>query len=333
MTSSPKTFSKSEFILSSAILIILGLITAWLLMTQSRFSPAVVMLDDPRQSLGTDAASDGPGPESIIGDIDTLAPLTAPERFDRQSLSDKINGKAELYLSAGFKGLISQRFSVAGATSDWFELFIYDMEKPDNAFAVYGMQQRDNAVPLELGSHAYQTENALFWVHGRFYGEVVGSAASPPMLKAMAKATRAFMSQNTVTSVQSKPHALFPPTARVADSIALIPADAFGFDRMDQVYTAEFRFDDGNLTAFVSKRADPQEARQLRQSYLEFLNSFGGQPLALEISEPNFSVISLMDAHEIVFASGPYVAGIHDAVNLQNALKLALDMKKHLEEQ
>ena len=51
-------------------------------------------------------------------------PLTAGEIFEAQNLSDKINGKAELYLSAGFVRLISQRFKDERGSDLWIEAFL-----------------------------------------------------------------------------------------------------------------------------------------------------------------------------------------------------------------
>ena len=56
-----------------------------------------------------------------------LKPLTAPETFKADTLSDKIDGKAELYLSAGFNRLFSQRFRDEKASDLWIEAFVYDM--------------------------------------------------------------------------------------------------------------------------------------------------------------------------------------------------------------
>ena len=107
-----------------------------------------------------------------------MVPLTLPESFDAQNLSDKINGKAELYLSAGFVGLNSQRFKDKKDASLWIEAYLYDMGNGQNAFSVFSAQRREGAAKLDLAQYAYRTSNARFLVHGRFYIEIIASEAT-----------------------------------------------------------------------------------------------------------------------------------------------------------
>src|SRR5512133_1136053 len=93
-----------------ALAVLAGLlaIAGGLLWTQSRFNPAVVNFLKAAAPPGAAA----PGARTAILPLpDGISPLTAPERFDRETLSDKIDGKAELYLSAGFIGLEAQRLA------------------------------------------------------------------------------------------------------------------------------------------------------------------------------------------------------------------------------
>ena len=128
----------------------LVLIGFGILITQTRFSPAILHKD---ALLPTPIET---GPEEPAAPIEAftplppgLEPLTAPERFDAATLSDKINGKAELYLSAGFSSLVSQRFRDANESDLWIEAFVYDMKSGKNAFAVFSAQRRENAEILK----------------------------------------------------------------------------------------------------------------------------------------------------------------------------------------
>jgi hypothetical protein len=72
-------------------------------------------------------------------------PFSPPERFGPDTLYEKINGRADLYLSSGFVSLNTQRFAMDSTAGAWVEVFVYDMATPENAFSVFSMQRREGA--------------------------------------------------------------------------------------------------------------------------------------------------------------------------------------------
>ena len=150
---------------------------AWLFRAQSRFSPAVDIAfhgpnatAEPVRARAQDLVS--PLPRD-------LRPMSAAEAFAPETLSDKIDGKAEVYLSAGVVGLRCQRMALAAAPSSWIELFVFDMGKPSNAYSVYSSQRRADVTDLQLADYAYRAGNEIALVHGPFYVEVVATDESP----------------------------------------------------------------------------------------------------------------------------------------------------------
>ena len=53
--------------------------------------------------------------------------MSAPENFRPDDVYNKIDGKADLYLTAGFVHMTCQRFELKAANDDWMEWFVYDM--------------------------------------------------------------------------------------------------------------------------------------------------------------------------------------------------------------
>ena len=160
-TSSRQTFS------SLAILSLLIIIGVGVVLAQYRFNPAVLQKDDLLTSTEIiSQAATPPSDKSWLPLPQGLAPLTPSEIFDAQNLSDKINGKAELYLSAGFTRLVSQRFKDEIVPDLWFEVFAYDMASGHNAFSVFSAQRREDGVSLDITPYSYRSSNALFFVHG-----------------------------------------------------------------------------------------------------------------------------------------------------------------------
>ncbi|MBF0233028.1 MAG: hypothetical protein HQK65_08315, partial [Desulfamplus sp.] len=124
--------SKSS-IIGIAIIGVLVVVAAVIFRQQFDYNPAVkallkasVAARPDADSLGLDsssvdssAAQNFPVPEnkksevekteSIIRLVAPFEPMSALESFNADTLSEKINGKAELYLPSGFKNLTCQR--------------------------------------------------------------------------------------------------------------------------------------------------------------------------------------------------------------------------------
>jgi len=320
-------YSRQQTASSLAILFILAVTATGIFLTQFNYNPAVLQTD----LFLPPAAKDKNSPltaltESIIPLPPGMVPLTLSESFDAQDLSDKINGKAELYLSAGFVGLNSQRFKDKDDANLWIEAYLYDMGNGQNAFAVFSAQRREGAATLELTPYAYRTQNALFLVHGSFYIEIIASEATDRAFNPMKLLAENFIHNTAAQTVTIQEKDLFPVQGLVADSISLISTDAFGFDRLNQIYTAEYEYEENQMMAFLSRRQETREAQDLASAYQKFLETFGGQNLGTDLPITDAKLMEILETYEIVFSCGPYIAGVREADNKELAINLAVHL-------
>jgi hypothetical protein len=322
--------TKSETRLSIALMVILAMVATGVFLRQFQINPAV-------RALRPEAYQQALAPESgqaalIDAAASGIPSFSPPERFGPDTLYEKINGRADLYLTSGFASLETQRFSPDEAAGAWVEVFVYDMATPANAFSVFSMQRREGARADDLLTNAYRTENALFMTHGNFYLEFIGTDASPVLQQAMGELARLFVASHGDAGAGPAPGAnLFPMAGFTPDSLQLIAANAFGFEQLDQVYTAEYRIDATPLTAFVSPRPSPEAAFALALEYRQTLVSYG----ALVVDGPppvaGAGVLRFFDTYEIVFSQGRYLAGVHEAGSLEAAAELARRLAGHLQ--
>ncbi len=110
----------------------------------------------------------------------------------------------------------------------------------------------------------------------------------------------------------------------------MIPANAFGFEMLDRVVTVAYVLDGNEVTAFVSQRPTEQAAQALAEAFGTFLLTYGGRALDPEPSLPEAQVIEIMDTFDIVFTVGPFVAGVHEAMDRSTAVDLALRLAQTL---
>jgi len=250
--------------------------------------------------------------------------LSQTEVYEPENLYEKINGKAPLYTESGFEKLSTQRFVSRNDDSLWMELFAYDMAGIRNAFSVYSVQRRAEAEPFSPMRFAYKTGNALYFVHGKYYIELVGSSESGELLRAMAEVARKIRANLAIdydTGIAEL--ALFPQENLVKESIKLYLANAFGFEKLTDTFSAPYKFDSDTITAFLSRRPNTQDAQTVAESYYNFLLNNGGTAKPTANKTIQGKIIDFYGTTEIVFAIGPFVGGIHEAENPHAAEKLA----------
>lgn len=315
--------------LSMVFMAILVVVGAGVAMRQFRINPAVIALRPESHQNAQPLESD---PSALIDTgASSLIPFSPLQRFTSETLYEKINGRADLYLSSGFIALETQRFSADHTGGNWVELFVYDMSTPENAFSVFSMQRRQGAQPDDISPNAYRTENALFMTHENLYLEFIGTDASMELQEAMGILSREFVQAHGGTNAARTPGAnLFPQDGAKPGSLQLITANAFGFEQLDQIYTCEYHLDGIRLTAFVSQRSDAEAASKLASDHLQTLLSYGATVVDGPVSSDSTTVLQFFDTYEIVFSRGDYLAGIHEADSLEAASIQAQRLFDHL---
>jgi hypothetical protein len=314
--------------ISLVVLAGLAAIALALYSIQFRFNPAVLNF----LQGAADASAPAASAATLLDLPEGLVPLSAAERFDRETLSDKIDGKAELYLSAGFIRLDSQRIALADRPQDWIEAFVYDMGSPQNAYAVFSLQRRADGTPLEFAEFAYQAENALFLAHGPFYLELVASGTDHRLLESVERLARGFLARHPVAKAVIAERELFPREGLAAASIRLIPADAFGAAGLDRVFTATYAAAGGEMTAFFSRRESPQAAADLARSLVDFFRTYGGDVSRVDAPVDDTALVAILDMHTVIFTQGAFLAGVHEAPGREPALALAGRLAASLKE-
>ncbi len=267
-----------------------------------------------------------------IDGVPGLQPLSPLEQYQADNLSDKINGKAELYLSAGFIGLESRRFSMNGEPGRWLERCVYDMGDHRNAFSVFSTQQRQNIQPLETINYGYVAANGLFLVHGQFYVEIIAAEVSEAMDAKMKALAQTFIDAHDVAFDPIAELTLFPEQDRRRYTLTLTAANAFGLQGLDWVYSAQYRRGQVEVSAFISKRASAQEAQALAQAFAAYWGDYGGETLEPSEKLPQARIVSILDNYEIVLTRGVYLFGIHEATHLEYAIDLATQLNTEIGE-
>ena len=324
MTQPRNRVSWKERLVGLLVLVALAAIGYWIYLQQARFHPAITAANASLSARPLGAEAEMYALSSFLDHLpDDLQPMGPVEQFNGNSLSDKIDGRAELYLSAGFVSLECQRFSSPADPTAWMEMFVYDMGTPRRAFAAYSVQRREDAEPLGLTPFGYQTPNAVFFQRGHFYIEIIAAAATP-----RAAASIQALASRLLASLpgEDEPMAeleMFPPDHMAGGEIMLLLSNAFGFDRFNEIFSASYDLGGRSLTGFMSSRQSEAEAVDLAKAYRDFLVANGGTVEPVSLTMTNAWLISLFGTYELVFTHGRVLAGVHEAEMQEDAEMLA----------
>ena len=318
-SSAMKGPGRAEKTAAAAAMAVLAAVVAGVMIQQARFSPAVQVAGALARGA-TGAASPGRSGDILDPWPAGLSPMGGREEFPAATLSDKIDGKAELYLSAGFVKLVSQRARIGADPGSWMEIFVYDMGSPANAFSVWSSQKRPEAAEVALADYGYRAGNEVCLVHGRFYVELVGTDAREATSQAAAALARAFVARTPVSehAAASAEEAILPRDGMIPGTLALVPADVFGFDRLKSVFVARYRDGAAEVALFAARRQTAEEAaRQASELRAFWIDECGGSEAAG--APAGAAVVDVGGGFEAVFSSGRFLIGVHQAGSLAEA--------------
>jgi hypothetical protein len=308
------------------ILLCLAGIAAGVYFKQFSFNPAVLAAATvaPEAVKTSAAPASGEAPPALPP---ALTVMSAPENFGPDDVYNKIDGKADLYLTAGFVHMTCQRFALKATNDDWMEWFVYDMGALPQAFSVFSLQRRAEGQTVGLTPFAYQTDNAIYFVSGRYYVEAVTAMPVPAMMTGMMAMARSFVAAHPPGPSVIPELKLFPPENLEADSQGLQMADAFGFDGFTNVFTAKYQVPTGatnvEVLAYLEIAKTAADATALRDAYRSFLLSNGGREMDADNATGLGKPVNFMDSIEVVFAESNIVAGVHAAPDAASAAKVS----------
>jgi hypothetical protein len=325
-----------ENVISICLLAVLVLIGAGVLIKQRSFDMALFGRDiavDARTPVKAEASTSSE--KSILSPLAPagLKALSEIETYTTENLYEKINGKAPLYTDSGFEKLSTQRFVSSDDANAIAEVYLFDMGTVKNAFSVYSVQIRAEAEFLPDLTLTYKTTNAVYFVHGRYYAEMLGFVDSPQLVNAMVEFARNIQTILPAGgAAQIAELGFFPQENLIGGSAKLYLTSAFGFEGLTDTFIARYEIDGETVAAFLSKRSDAAEAQKITDSYFKFLIDNGATAKQAASTAIEGKVVDFYGTTEIVFAKGPFVAGIHEAQSQSAAEKLAEILTKRISE-
>ena len=273
-----RTYSHAEVRWGLLVFVILAAVGVWIGWKGSNPDPTLFASSDPTATMElpgeTQAgeASRGPLPEDLAPEGWTETQVAS---FDPSTLYVKINGRADYFLSFGFKNL---HFVTLEAGDDdeapVIDIECYDLGTSDNALGAFAGEKKDGEPETRSGGLAFLSSNALFLARDRYYIRAIGSDGSDA-IKAGLTAIRDALESAIEGGERPWAHELFNGKLGIAiDAIRYSKENAFSFEFAGDFYSA---LADGDVQLFVSARASADEASELASKLRDGFATLGAR--------------------------------------------------------
>jgi len=255
-----KPFAESPpaaFGIRLVLMVLLPLIALAIYLDGQRYDPDLVKLT-PRSpdSLPTSALF----PETLEG----LPRLGQPRHFDKDNLYEYINGHAEYFIGAGFRGLAVGEYGDAGGDQPTLVVSLYDMGAPLNAFGVLVDEAGEQEAVDNIGTMGFGSGQGLSFIHGPYYVQMSLFNASLSAHAAGTELALRLAEQERDPGLAFR----FPDLGKIT-STRFIKDSYHGLEFLNGVLERSFERETGELKAFLIQ-GSAAETRDLVGAFESF---------------------------------------------------------------
>lgn len=242
--------------------------------------------------------------------------LVAPVKIERyaDNIYEKIDGKESAYRSFFVVDLKFAQYSDPDAQQT-YDVYIYDMAAPVNAFGIYMSERVANAAVVNVGREGYASGTSVFTWKGQYYINVLGPAdAGDAALNNSKQITAAVVETIADDGKPFWADKVLPSEGRVPFTFSYQATSALGYEFLNRMWFAKYEADGHTLQMFLTKATDAQAARSLFSQFAEAVGRYdkvlgketveGGEILRSET--PMLNRPSKFGA---AFCKGPYFGG------------------------
>jgi len=249
------------------------------------------------------------------------------------NLFEAINGEAEQFLDYGFRQLAVASYKTdAGRMT--FELSVYDMDRPLDAFGIYSRRRFADAKFLQLGAQGFWYAPELAAFKGRFFLRIQCEGPAEAVMDAAVKLARATLKRVPGPAQAPAILAVLPRRGLVPNSEVYMARGALGAAFMGPSLEAKYRLGPGEkeATLVLSGAGDIVKATSTHAKLVEFFAA-KAEPLAsdsIENADQSHLLATKYYGEVIVWRFGRYLAVLADLDDAEGAVSFAARLVVHV---
>ncbi|NOY64536.1 MAG: hypothetical protein GXO97_03960 [Nitrospirae bacterium] len=209
--------------------------------------------------------------------------------YRKDNLYEYINGHAEYFISAGFRGLIVREYTDRNNTRQ-FITEVYRMNRGLEALGVLVDEASPDAVPVSIGVSGYVAEEGISFVKGPYYIKIRKLKGTPALKKiALALSDRIRKTDSSLDILKE-----FPPIGTIIRTE--YHREAFmGVPFLNEIVVRRYSIGERGLTLFL-KRADRKKIKDTMEKLLRYFKE-NDVPFKFNIIDGN-KIYTIDDPYE-----------------------------------
>lgn len=252
------------------------------------------------------------------------------QRFTAENLYEQIDGRAEFYLAYNVVGMTFAGFTEKGKNDRFFDLSVFDMGTPTNAFGVFSGERSPGDSPLALGRGAYRSGANYYIWQGRYYIRIITAGNTEKL-----RQTGVDLGQKVTAFLVDSGEAVWgletlPRENRVPGSVRYFLVDALGLDFMRNTYTAMYSMGDTVVTVFLSQRDSRESAGAAVELFIKHVNRYGKGIKHLTVEGTELVVCDMGGSYDVIFQKGRMVGGVSAVKGEKAAARAAINLWRQL---
>lgn len=207
--------------------------------------------------------------------------------LDRETLSDRINGEAELFFPYGFEALAFARYVSAGRPSQSFDVDLYLMGSLRDAFGMYANYRRRDDAEAKVGAEGVVSSSQLFFYQDRYLVRLQSTGSPDPSQKDFLACAR-LLARNLPRS-SGRPRELeafrLPEVDRGSERY--IAQSLLGYDFFRRGFVADVTLSGAQMQLFLVTEDSSDSAGKALEAYRSYLKESGGLAKGNEAAGPS----------------------------------------------
>jgi hypothetical protein len=195
------------------------------------------------------------------GDMEELLPLVScgdgwkingkPAFYDRETLSDRINGEAELYLPYGFDRMAAARYASLKNPDAGMDVEIYRMGTLLDAFGMFANYRQKEGRVLTVGADSNLSGSQLYLYQDRHFVhiQVTGSGDADPAV--LADCARVVASRLPGKKTRPLELSVFDRPEFTMGTVRYLPQSLLGYDFLNKGFMTDAVLNGANLQIFL----------------------------------------------------------------------------------
>ena len=227
--------------------------------------------------------------------------------YDRDTLSDRIDGEAELYFPYGFERLAAVRYAFGKNPGTGMDVEVFRMGSLLDAFGMYANYRQKDAGPGAIGAESSLAPPQLFFYQGRYFVQLQITGSDSPDPDALAACGRAVAAKLPGKGERPAELSVFNRPDLVKGSERYLAESLLGYDFLNRGILADAVVGGSSLQVFLLLGTTNDSASAALQRYRSQIPA-----VKLEAGEKDEQFIEGVDplyGPVTVLRKGPCLAG------------------------